>query len=70
MLFSGPTASDLCVWMLLGMLYLLLLGELYHRRDARRHVSAVIFVLLGCVLNVVVAVAGLVLLMFNVRMGI
>jgi hypothetical protein len=69
-LFSGPTAQDLGVWVMIGMLYLLVLGELYHRRRERRHASAIIFALLGCVLNVVVAAAGLMILLSGMRMGI
>jgi hypothetical protein len=68
-LSSGFTESYIAAWVVMGMLYLLVLGELRHRRDERRHVSAIIFALLGCLLNVFVAVAGLAFLVFTMGMG-
>ena len=68
-LSSGFTEPYIAAWMVMGVLYLLVLGELRHRHDERRHVCAIVFALLSCLLNVFVAVVGLVLLLFSMNMG-
>jgi hypothetical protein len=68
-LLSGATPGVLAAWVVLGLLYLVVLGELRHRRDERPHIAAVVFALVGFALNLFGSVVALVLLMFGMNFG-